>query len=263
MAPPVDAFVPLVHQLADLSAAIIAPLFRTPLTVDDKDDASPVTAADRDSEAAMREVITRAYPDHGVIGEEHGSERTDAEFVWVLDPIDGTGAFITGKPSFGTLIGLCHNGVPVLGAINQPILNERWIGGQGLGASFNGKTIACRPCPALNRAALYTTAPELFARPGDAEAFERLRRRAKLRRYGCDCYAYGLVALGFADLVVETGLKIYDYAALAPIVTAAGGVMTDWENRPLTLASADRVIASGDLALHREVLAVIAEQTAL
>lgn len=257
---PLDpAFIQLAHDLAEVSAAVIRPLFRKPIAVDDKADASPVTEADRGAEAVMRALIGRTFPDHGIIGEEYGRENVEADYVWVLDPIDGTGAFITGKPSFGTLIGLCRKGVPILGLINQPVINERWIGGQGHPTTFNGAPVRCRPCPALDKAALYTTAVELFSRPEDATAFERLRAKAKLRRYGCDCYAYGLVALGFADVVCEAGLKIYDYAALAPVILGAGGIMTDWEGAPLTLASGDRVLASGDLETHAQALALLTD----
>jgi histidinol phosphatase-like enzyme (inositol monophosphatase family) len=251
------AFVQLAHDLSDLSAKVIRPLFRVPIAVDDKADDSPVTEADRGAEEAMRALIARTFPDHGIIGEEYGMDRADADYVWVLDPIDGTGAFITGKPSFGTLIGLCRKGEPVLGVINQPVLDERWIGGRGLPTTFNGAPVRCRPCPSLDKAALFTTAPELFARPEDAAGFERLRKATKLRRYGCDCYAYGLVALGFADLVCEAGLKIHDFAALAPVLEGAGGQMTDWEGRALTLASGDRVLASGDAGLHAQALALL------
>ncbi|GEO81191.1 histidinol-phosphatase [Pararhodospirillum oryzae] len=253
----VTPYVALAHALADVSATLIRPLFRTNLVVDDKPDASPVTRADREAEQAMREMITRAFPDHGVIGEEYGPDRADAEFVWVLDPIDGTGAFVTGMPSFGTLIGLCYQGRPVLGVINQPVLGERWIGGNDLPTTFNGEPTRCRPCPNVGRAALYTTAVELFRRPEDADAFERLRRAAHLRRYGCDCYAYGLVALGHADLVCEAGLKLHDYAALAPVLIGAGGCMTDWEGQPLGIGSGDRVLAAGDPATLTEALALL------
>ena len=250
-------FVALAHALAEASATIIRPLFRTTLVVDDKADASPVTVGDRDAEQAMRAVIRRTFPDHGVIGEEYGADAPEAEFVWILDPIDGTGAFITGMPSFGTLIGLCHQGRPILGVLNQPVLGERWIGGTDLPTTFNGQPVRCRPCPSVARAALYTTAVELFHRPEDAAAFERLRARAHLRRYGSDCYAYGLVALGHADLVCEAGLKLHDYAALAPVVEGAGGCMTDWEGRPLGIGSGDRVLASGDGAAHADALALL------
>lgn len=249
-----SSHVALAHALADVSGDIIRPLFRSRLTVDDKADHTPVTIADRQSEQAMRDIIARHFPDHGVIGEEFGAEREDAEFVWVLDPVDGTGAFVSGLPTFGTLISLCYRGRPVLGVINQPVLNERWIGVEGQGTLFNGQPIRVRPCERLDQATLFTTSIEAFRTEADAAAYQRLAGTTRLRRFGCDCYAYGLLALGCADLVCETGLKVYDYMALAPVVTGAGGILTDWENRPVSLSSFDRVLASATPTLHRQAL---------
>lgn len=262
--PPADemaALRVLAEDLAEVSAAAIRPRFRQPMAVDEKADCTPVTAADRDSEQAMRDLIGRRRPDHGVIGEEHGRDRAQAEWVWVLDPIDGTGAFISGLATFGTLIGLLYRGRPVLGVINQPVTGERWVGldagGGQVGCWFAGRPATTRPCGGLDRATLFTTGVELFDRPKDAAGFERLRAATRLRRYGCDCYAYGLLAAGFADIVCEAGLKLHDYAALAPVVIGAGGAMTDWEGRPLTLESGDRVLAVGDPRLHAPALALL------
>ncbi len=256
MAADAAAFVSLALDLAAVSAVVIRRHFRTGVPVDDKADQSPVTIADRDSEAAMRDLIARVAPDHGVIGEEHGSDKADAEWVWVLDPIDGTGAFVTGKPSFGTLIGLCHRGRPVLGVLNQPVLRECWIGGEGVPATLNGRPLHTRACPSVERAALFCTTPDMFE-GADAQAFGRLKQAAKLVRYGADCYAYGLVAAGHADLVCESSLKLHDYAALAPLMIAAGGVMTDWQGQPLGMGSGDKVLAAGDAACHARGLALL------
>jgi len=239
------AFAVHAECLADAAGAVIRRYFRTPVAIDDKADASPVTIADREAETAMRALTETAFPGHGIIGEEHGRVRADAEYVWVLDPIDGTKAFITGKPLFGTLIALVHRGVPVLGIIDQPVTGERWIGIRGEPTRFNGALIAARRCGGLDRATLSTTSPDLF-HGADAAAFARLAKRCKLTVYGGDCYAYGLVASGFIDLVVEAGLKSYDFCALAPIVAGAGGAMADWQGKPLTLASDGRVVAAGD-----------------
>jgi len=239
------AFTVHAECLADAAGAVIRRYFRTPVTVDDKADASPVTIADRESETAMRALTEAAFPDHGIIGEEHGRVRADAEYVWVLDPIDGTRAFITGKPLFGTLIALVRRGVPVLGIIDQPVSRERWIGIAGEPTRLNGSVIAARRCGGLEWATLSTPSPDLFD-GADAAAFARLKKRCKQTVYGGDCYAYGLVASGFIDLVVEAGLKPYDFCALAPIVAGAGGAMADWQGRPLTLASDGRVVAAGD-----------------
>jgi inositol-phosphate phosphatase / L-galactose 1-phosphate phosphatase / histidinol-phosphatase len=253
-----QSHIDLALRLADTARRIVRGYFRQPVTVEDKADASPVTIADREAEAAMRRVIGEAAPDHGILGEEYGPERVDAEWVWVLDPVDGTKAFITGKPSFGTLIALLHRGRPVLGIIDQPILDERWLGVAGRPTTLNGEPIRVRSCQALNLAALYATAPEMFA-GADARAFEGLRRRVKLPRYGADCYAYGLLACGFVDLVAEASLQPYDYLPLVAVIEGAGGLITDWQGQPLGLASDGRALAAGDRRLHAEAMRVLAE----
>ncbi|MGE5506108.1 MAG: histidinol-phosphatase [Actinomycetota bacterium] len=250
-------FIALAERLAEAARPVIRKYFRTPVAVDDKDDASPVTIADREVEAAMRELIRAAFPGHGILGEEHGRENCDAEFVWVLDPIDGTKAFITGKPSFGTLIALARHGRPILGVIDQAITGERWLGAAGRPTTLNGKPVQVRACPDLAHAYAYTTGPEHFCET-TLPAWERVRVRVKQPRYGCDCYAYALVATGFVDLVVEAGLKPYDYCALAPVIEGAGGLCTDWSGQPLTLQSDGRVCAAGDTRVHAEALRVLA-----
>lgn len=250
-------FVVLAERLADAARPVIRQYFRTPVAVDDKPDASPVTIADREVEAAMRAIIAETYPQHGILGEEHGRHNVDAEWVWVLDPIDGTKAFITGKPSFGTLIALAHRGRPVLGIIDQAILGERWLGADGRATTLNGAPARVRACDDLSKAYAYTTGPEYF----DAltlPAWNRVAERVKLPRYGCDCYAYGLLSLGFVDLVVEAGLKPYDYSALVPVIENAGGTVTDWRGQPLTIHSDGRVCAAGDARVHAQALKVLA-----
>jgi len=259
MSPPLE-FLALAERLADAARPVIRRYFRTAVAIDDKADDSPVTIADREAEAAMRVLIRDAFPDHGILGEEHGAENTGAEWVWVLDPIDGTKAFITGKPCFGTLIALAHRGKPVLGIIDQAITDERWLGAAGRPTTFNGRPIGVRACDDLAKAYAYTTGPEYFdaaTRP----AWDRIAARVKLPRYGADCYAYGLLALGFVDLVVEAGLKPYDYAALVPVIQGAGGIVTDWLGGDLTVASDGRVCAAGDAALHAKALAVLAGES--
>jgi inositol-phosphate phosphatase / L-galactose 1-phosphate phosphatase / histidinol-phosphatase len=255
MTVPAD-YVALAHRLADAARPISARYFRTPVSIDDKSDATPVTIADREAEAAMRAILGREVPEHGVYGEEHGVERADAEYVWVLDPIDGTRAFITGLPIWGTLIALLHRGVPVLGVIDQPILKERWLGVAGQPSTFNGQPIGVRGCPSLDRAYMYSTAPIMFE--GDlARKHEALTHAVKLFRWGGDCYAYGLLASGHVDLVVENALKLYDFAALVPVVKGAGGLITDWQGRDLDMRSDGSVLAAGDPALHRAALAML------
>lgn len=250
------AFVDFAGRLADASGVVINRHFRTRFEVERKADETPVTIADRESEAAMRRLINETYPDHGIIGEEQGAERKDAELVWILDPIDGTRAFIAGKPMFGTLIALVRGCIPILGVIDQPVLGERWIGGAGRRTTFNGAAAAVRRCGALIDAVLNTTSPDLFT-GADAARFARLSGAVAHTQYGGDCYAYGLLALGFMDLVVETDLKPHDFCALAPVVAGAGGTITDWHGGALSLSSDGRVVAAGDPALHARALEVL------
>ena len=240
--------VALANSLADAARPIAARYFRTPVTVDDKADQSPVTIADREAETAMRTLLDSRVPQHGVFGEEHGAVRTDAEFVWVLDPIDGTKAFITGLPIFGTLIALLHRGVPVLGIIDQPISKERWVGVVGQGSTLNGRPIKVRACPGLDKAYMYSTAPQMFD-GATAGRHQALAEKTKLFRWGGDCYAYGLLAAGHVDLVVENSLKLYDFAALVPVIKGAGGLITDWRGKDLDMHSDGSVIAAGDPAI--------------
>jgi inositol-phosphate phosphatase/L-galactose 1-phosphate phosphatase/histidinol-phosphatase len=252
-----DAFLALAADLADAAGEAIRPYFRQRIAVDDKADRSPVTVADRAAEAAMRQRIAARFPEHGIIGEEYGPERETAEFVWVLDPIDGTKSFISGVPLFGTLIALAYQGRPILGIIDQPISRERWIGAAGRPTTFNGNPTRCRACPALAGATVFSTSPDMF-KGSDAAAHGRVAKAAKLVRFGADCYAYGLIALGFIDLVIEASLKPYDFSAMVPVVEGAGGVATDWQGQPLSLASDGRVLVAGDPHAHRAALALLA-----
>jgi len=246
----------LAHRLADASGPVISNYFRQPLPIDDKADASPVTAADREAEQAIRAILADARPDDGIIGEEFGDTNADAEFVWVIDPIDGTKSFITGRPIFGTLIALVQNGVPVLGVIDQPVNGERWIGAAGHETRFNGNIVQVRDCPALAGAVVGTTAADLFD-ADEAKHWQAIAATAKHAVYGGDCYTYAQLAAGFVDVVFESGLQTYDYAALAPVIDSAGGVVTDWQGNPLTLSSDGTVLACGDRRTHAEILALI------
>ncbi|WP_374348771.1 histidinol-phosphatase [Chitinimonas sp.] len=249
-------FLPIAHQLADAARAAILPYYRSGLAIDDKADASPVTLADRGAEQAMRALLAQLLPEHGIIGEEFGVERDDAEWVWVLDPVDGTKSFIIGRPTFCTLIGLLHHGKPVLGLIDQPVLNERWVGVAGQGSSLNGQPIKASAIASLAQAKLGSTGPQYL--PGAAgEQFARLQAAARFTVWGGDAYLYALLAGGGLELVAEHGLKLHDFAALAPVVEGAGGVMTDWQGRPLTRDSAGDVLAAGNAALHGSALALL------
>ena len=249
--------VALAHSLADAARPIAQRYFRTQVKIDDKSDASPVTIADREAETAMRELLTRHVPQHGVFGEEHGAVRTDADYVWVLDPIDGTKAFITGMPIFGTLIALLHRGRPVMGIIDQPIQKERWFGTDGERSTFNGQPIATRACSELDNAYMYSTAPEMFKSTDITQRHEVLAKKVKNFRWGGDCYSYGLLASGHVDLVVENGLKLYDFAALVPVIKNAGGLITDWHGKELDIHSPGAVLAAGDPAMHRAAQAIL------
>jgi len=251
-----DRFLALASELADAAGAEIRPHFRQRLAVEDKSDLTPVTVADRAAELAMRRLIENSFPDHGIVGEEFGRVRENAEFVWVLDPIDGTKSFISGVPLFGTLIALTRGGHPILGVIDQPISRERWIGAAGRPSTLNGAAIRCRACPGLGSATLFATTPEMF-RGLDAAAFARVSAGTKLTRFGADCYAYGLLAAGFVDLVLEASLKPYDFCAMIPIVEGAGGVATDWRGARLGLASDGRVLVAGDHHAHEAALALL------
>jgi inositol-phosphate phosphatase / L-galactose 1-phosphate phosphatase / histidinol-phosphatase len=255
---PLDSLLRLAELLADASQTIIQRYWRTGLAVAEKADLSPVTAADRESETAMRRLILEACPDHGIVGEEFGVERPEAPYVWVLDPIDGTKSFITGKPLYGTLIGLMHEGKALLGVINMPALGERWVGAVGRGASFNGKPVAPRACARLAEAAIFSTSPYMFKTDADRAGYERVRAGSKLALFGTDCYAYGLVANGSADLVIEGGLGVYDFIGPAAVIEAAGGIATDWQGKPLGLHSDGRVVAAGDRRCHAAALALLA-----
>jgi inositol-phosphate phosphatase / L-galactose 1-phosphate phosphatase / histidinol-phosphatase len=254
---PYREFEALAHRLADCAGEVQRRYFRTPVSVETKIDASPVTVADREAEARMREIIAAAYPDHGILGEEYGSQRPEAEFVWVLDPIDGTKSFITGRPLFGTLIALAHAGRPVLGLIDQSILRERWVGVTGAPSVWNGRPIRVRPCPDIADAVLFATSPAMFRAGTEAEGFARVQASVRLPMFGGDCYAYGLLAMGFADLIVETSLAPYDFMALVPVIEGAGGGITDWAGQALGFASCGQVVASGDPRVHAAACSLV------
>jgi inositol-phosphate phosphatase/L-galactose 1-phosphate phosphatase/histidinol-phosphatase len=251
-----EPYVQLAHRLADAAGATLRKYFRRPVELEDKADASLVTVADRDCERAMRALIGEAAPGHGVVGEEYGADRPGAEWVWQLDPIDGTNSFVSGSPLFGVLIALLHRGEAVLGLMEQPILGERWLAHGAAPTTLNGRPCRVRPCAELGRAVHYTSGPGYFKgalRP----VLERLTAATRLTRYSADCYAAGLLACGHIDLVVETGLQAHDYAALVPIVENAGGVCTNWLGKRHDMVSDDDLVAAGDAALHARALELL------
>jgi inositol-phosphate phosphatase / L-galactose 1-phosphate phosphatase / histidinol-phosphatase len=248
-----DQHLELANRLADAVRPVSMAYFRSALEIDNKSDESPVSIADREAETTMRAIIETAHPDHGIVGEEHGNKNEDADFVWVLDPIDGTQAFVTGKPLFGTLIALMHEGVSVLGIIDMPALSERWVGAKGRPTLFQDKPISVRPCASLADAWLYATSPQMFT-DANFPKFENLRKSTRRAVYGAECQGYGLMASGWADIVCEDTLQPYDYAAIVPIVEGAGGIMTDWQGRALDMQSDGAVLASGNAALHEQAI---------
>jgi inositol-phosphate phosphatase / L-galactose 1-phosphate phosphatase / histidinol-phosphatase len=246
-------------HLADLARPIAKRYFRSDLKVFDKPDATPVTLADMEIETRIREEIARVYPTHGVLGEEHDASNLDSDWVWVIDPIDGTKAFTCGKPQFGTLIALTHHGEPVIGVIDQPIIDERWMGVKGRGATFNGRAtrVSAAQKP-LSETIILMTTPEMFDRAEERIIFDRLKAASKGIYYGGDCYNYALLASGHVDLVIEAQLKTVDFAAVANPIVEAGGVICDWAGRSLTISSDGTIVAAANQALADEVLAVLA-----
>ncbi|HWS07031.1 MAG TPA: histidinol-phosphatase [Xanthobacteraceae bacterium] len=249
-----------VDELAAVSGETIRPFFRSALGVENKSRSGgfdPVTAADRAAESAMRALIKRTFPEHGIVGEELGADRPDAEYVWVLDPIDGTKSFICGLPAWGTLIALTRNGVPIYGMMHQPFTREHFSG-DGRGARYRGpagdRALRVRPCAALSDAIMLTTSP-LLMNEADRQCFRRVEREVRLSRYGGDCYAYCVLAAGHVDLLIETELKPHDVLALIPIIEGAGGIMTTWDNgRP---HNGGRIIAAGDKRVHEQAMALL------
>ncbi len=251
-------FLATAHALADLSGSAIRPYFRKSMTVENKAGAGafdPVTAADKAAERVIRKNLAELHPGHAILGEEYGGVLSINDFTWVIDPIDGTKAFITGLPLWGTLIGLAYGGQAVLGLMDQPFTGERvWSDGarsQWRQPDGRIKRMKTRACPRLEDAMLCTTSPDLLAE-AELAAFNTLKARARLTRFGGDCYAYCLLAAGHIDLVVECGLKSHDVMALIPIIEQAGGRITTWDGeRP---EGGGRIVASGDPALHDAVL---------
>ena len=253
-------FAAFVDELATISGETMRPFFRSAIDVQNKSRSGgfdPVTAADRAAEAAMRALIDRTFPAHGIIGEEFPAERPDAEYVWILDPIDGTKSFISGMPAWGTLIALTRRGEPIYGMMHQPFTREHFSG-DGSGARYRGpagdRILRVRACAALKDAIMLTTSP-LLMNEADRRCFGRVEQAVRLARYGGDCYADCVLAAGHVDLIIETELKPHDVLALIPIIEGSGGVMTTWEDgRP---HGGGRIIAAGDRRVHAAAMALL------
>jgi myo-inositol-1(or 4)-monophosphatase len=247
----------LIAELAAASGAFILPHFgRTDLAIESKGDASPVTEADRGAEQLMRRMILDHFPDHGIIGEEFGDERPDAEWVWVLDPIDGTKSFITAVPLWGTLIALLHRGQPVLGCIHQPVLGQLLLGDNHT-TTLNGRPVRCRTTTHVEQSTILTSDHLNLARYQNGPACDKLLARARLARTWGDCYGYLLLACGHADVCLDPIMNPWDIAALVPIIRGAGGVITDWHGSAPYPAA--HTVAAATPALHSEVITALAQ----
>lgn len=259
MNPDIDSLIAAAEAAADVAGAVIRPFFRAGVAADQKADRSPVTIADRSAEQAMRAVLSERFPDHGILGEEFGLDRPAASLRWVLDPVDGTRAFVSGRPTFGTLIALFQDNRPIVGIIDQPVTGERWIGAAGRRTVFRGPfggRIGSRACPDLSNAELSCTSPEMLG--ADTPRWEKLRGAVRRNYWGGDCYAYGLLALGQIDIIAESDMKVWDWGPLVPVIEGAGGSVTGWDGAPLRPEGDGRVLAVGDKALLPAVVAALA-----
>ena len=252
-------FVGQINRFADISRAIIREEIYRPREVMVKSDSTPVTPIDQKVERALRAAIKETFPEHGIVGEEYDNLNTDSDYVWVLDPIDGTMAFIAGLPTFATLIALTWRGAPILGVMDSPITEERWVGIDGVGTTLNGATINARPCRSLANAFAHTSSPLYFEPGSDLAAYDRIKDAVQFLIFGGGCHAYGRVAHGYIDVAFEAAHDIHDYLALVPIITNAGGVISDWQGQPLTLSSGSRFLACGDPAVHQLALDKLSE----
>jgi histidinol phosphatase-like enzyme (inositol monophosphatase family) len=243
-------FKPFAKYLAEESGKIIRSYFRTEFNIESKADLSPVTIADKKTEEKLRELIMKEFPTHGILGEEFGKHNADAEYQWILDPIDGTKSFICGAQSFGTLIALLKNGQPIFGVINQPILKEFLVGDNNT-AELNDKLVKVRPCDSLDKTVLLTTDHRYIAKYQNGEKFDELIKKVKLYRNWGDCYGYYLVATGYADVMIDSIMSVWDYMALIPIIRGAGGVITDYQgNDPV---NANSIIAASP-EIHSQII---------
>ncbi|HZQ40864.1 MAG TPA: histidinol-phosphatase [Rhizomicrobium sp.] len=258
----VPDLIALAHRLADASGQVIRPLFRQRIDVAHKEGKrafDPVTEADRVAERAIRDLLARERPDDGVLGEEFGDSKGSSGYRWVLDPVDGTRAFITGRHEWGSLIALERDGQPVLGILDQPVLGERFIGVNGashLIQAGQASALKVRACASLKEAVLCATDPGAYFSSPQLSAFSRVERVVKMTRYGGDCYLFAALALGFVDVVIEAGFHEWDIAALIPLVEGAGGMITDWQGG--SALDGKTILAAGDRRVHHEAMKLLA-----
>jgi inositol-phosphate phosphatase / L-galactose 1-phosphate phosphatase / histidinol-phosphatase len=243
-------------HLADIARGILVEAASRRPDFEIKSDRSFVTALDKEIEQRLRHEIFARYPTHGIIGEEEGSERPDASVQWVLDPIDGTAPFIAGVPVYGTLVALAVDSIPVIGVMDLPAADNRWVGVAGQGTTYNGMRCTTKPCPTLDNAIMACMNPDFFSTE-ERSSLDALKEKTSWRIYGTSSMGYGLMASGRIDVALDTRLKIYDFACFRPIIEGAGGVVTDWVGEPITLASGSRILAAGSRQLHEQALAAI------
>ena len=249
------------ENLADTAEVPVLSHFRSKLDIEDKSDSSPVTVADRDAESRMREMIQSRFPDHGIIGEEYGNLNPESPWTWVLDPIDGTRAFITGNPLFGTLVGLMYKGEPMIGVIHAPATGERWTAAKNFGCTYRDRNNPKSSCKTsakteLSETFLYSTDPSMFDEI-QAARLHPIQKKVKNRRYGGDCYLYGMLASGWVDLVIEASMKLFDVMALIPVIQCSGGEISDWDGNPIRSGWDGTVLASASQSLHQNALELL------
>jgi histidinol phosphatase-like enzyme (inositol monophosphatase family) len=249
-------FTTSVSTMVDVSGELIRTEQQRGFDIEIKGDGSPVTSIDKAAEMSIRAIIAELHPDHGIIGEEYAPSAPDREFVWAIDPIDGTLPFLAGFPVFGTLIALLHNGTPVLGVIDMPMTRERWIGGINMPSTHNGNPVSTRACENLASALMSTSNPDFYAE-ASIPALKRMQQSTRLSIYGGSCMAYGQIASGRIDVGIDVQFDVFDYLALVPIINGAGGIITDWNGNPLDINSGDRFVAAGDERIHAEALQVL------
>ncbi len=258
--PTVVAFLPELVQfanaVADTARSTSLRYFRASPELLIKSDGSPVTVADRETERVIRDMLSRSYPQHAVMGEEYGGTTTDQPYTWVVDPIDGTKSYLAGAPTYGMLLALLYNGNPVLGIVDIPALDERWCGVAGQATSMNGQPVKTRSCTAVEQAVLTIISPD-YLKGDDLSAVDRLCRMARVRRYSSDGYSHPLLASGYVDMVVAVGQQPFDYLAAVAVVEGAGGYITDWAGKPLGLDSDGRILVTATAELHRQALNVL------
>lgn len=251
-----DELINFSKHLADESEKLIKNYFRTSLNIESKEDKSPVTLADKEVELKIRDLINKKYPSHGILGEEFDSQNVDSEFLWVIDPIDGTRSFIAGHKDFGTLIALIHNGKPIIGIINCPMHNERWIGIIDKKTTMNDGVVKTSNTTSVNKS-YFCTSGLYLENEHFKKSCDKIIKQTKYYRLGGDCYMYGMIASGLIDIVLEDTLKIHDYMALIPVIEGAGGIVTDKYGQPITINSDGSILATANKALHNQIIDII------